>query len=444
MELKSIQIKNFKGFKEKSFVFSKRFALIIGDNGTGKTSVLEALSVGLGGYLTGLDGVKARNILLDEVRRETIILGDASKNINEQFPVEITCSAKIDEDMIEWRRTLNGKSGKTTHKYAKQVANYASNLQKTIRQGNNNVILPVIAYMSAARTWSQKKAKWEDPFQGENISRFTGYVDCLDAESNIKLFVRWLQKMQLILIQKNRPIGELNAVTEALRVFLQRLLDTTEDILIYYDFRKDEVMVDIGNDSLPLNMMSAGYQSVIGMVTDLAYRMALLNPQLRDKAVIETPGVVLIDEIDLHIHPKWQWRIVNALKNTFPKIQFIATTHSPIIIASCEENELIYLYEKDGEIKNIQAKNPYGWLIEDVLTDIMGADKRSPETEKLIKRVEELYLKKVRKSISSDELHQMKQISNDLLELLPEGDPAVTLAKLDAIEYKLFGSDQDA
>ena len=70
------------------------------------------------------------------------------------------------------------------------------------------------------------------------------------------------------------------------------------------------------------------------MVFDIAYRMAVLNPDLLENVVEMTPGIVLIDEIDLHLHPRWQWKIIDALKNTFPRVQFIVTTHSPVIIAA--------------------------------------------------------------------------------------------------------------
>jgi hypothetical protein len=82
---------------------------------------------------------------------------------------------------------------------------------------------------------------------------------------------------------------------------------------------------------------------MIGMVADIAYRCVTLNPHLNQKALEKTNGLVLIDEIDLHLHPKWQKRVVNDLKKTFPQIQFIATTHSPFIVQSLQSDEVINL-----------------------------------------------------------------------------------------------------
>ena len=88
-------------------------------------------------------------------------------------------------------------------------------------------------------------------------------------------------------------------------------------------------------------MLSDGYRNVIKIILDIAARMCILNPYLKEKALQETPGIVLIDEIDLSLHPTWQKRIIGILKQLFPKIQFICATHSPFIIQSLEEGELI-------------------------------------------------------------------------------------------------------
>ena len=87
---------------------------------------------------------------------------------------------------------------------------------------------------------------------------------------------------------------------------------------------------------LPVSDLSSGYQSLIWMVFDIAYRMAILNPNKRSE-VCATKGIVLIDEIDMHLHPKWQWNIIDSLRKTFPNVQFIATTHSPILFASAKD-----------------------------------------------------------------------------------------------------------
>ena len=114
---------------------------------------------------------------------------------------------------------------------------------------------------------------------------------------------------------------------------------------------------------MPISLLSAGYQSLLCMTMNLAYRMALLNPEAGTN-MTHIPGIVLIDELDMHLHPKWQWNVIKALEETFPNIQFIVATHSPIIISSCK-NENLILIKGNQEIKYLP--NAYGYSVEDVL-----------------------------------------------------------------------------
>ena len=104
-------------------------------------------------------------------------------------------------------------------------------------------------------------------------------------------------------------------------------------------------MYERGQEVLPVMSLSAGYQSLVWMVFDIAYRMAVLNPFMKDD-IAKASGIVLIDEIDMHLHPKWQWNIINALRNVFPNVQFIAATHSPILFASAKD---VWLIDVDAE-----------------------------------------------------------------------------------------------
>ena len=439
MRIDNIEIKNFKSFKDKYVEFNGMFSLVIGDNGTGKTSILEALSIGLGGFLAGLDGVESRNFLSDEVRMRTIKQGDATVTIEPQFPCEVACRGIVNDRYFAWARSVNKREGRTTRIHAKDIMDYASELQKAITQeSNQEIILPLISYQSAARLFSQKREKWTNPFEKTKLSRFMGYTDCLDAESNIKLFVNWLRKMTMIKLQKNKDIGELNATLTAVETFMYGLVEVGQKVTVEYDFESDEVVVRSAGHQIPLRLMSSGYRSVIGMVADLAFRMAILNPHLKERAVLETPGIVLIDELDLHLHPKWQWKIVEDLKRTFPKVQFIVTTHAPIIMASCKEGEIIKLDDTEKVINNT-----YGWLVEDILENVMDSQSRVPAINKKIEQIEALYLKRLNSEINNVEREQLRELEKELKLILPEEDPAVTLAKLNAMQNKLRDGEDD-
>lgn len=118
--------------------------------------------------------------------------------------------------------------------------------------------------------------------------------------------------------------------------------------------------------------MSDGYRSTALMFADIARRMAQLNPQLGESAHL-APGIILIDEVDLHLHPRWQARILEDLRSAFPAVQFIVTTHAPIVISSVEARHLRIL-ASDGVV--LQGTETYGGNIARVLKTVMGVDER--------------------------------------------------------------------
>ena len=175
---------------------------------------------------------------------------------------------------------------------------------------------------------------------------------------------------------------------------------------------------DMGNT--PFDTLSDGQRGLIAMVADIARRACLLNPHLEDKVLEETPGIVLIDELDLHLHPKWQRSIVKNLKKTFPKIQFIATTHSPQIIGECKTDEIdrvIRVTEQGGEL----VHNAYGKDSNAVLRSVMGAEDRDPEITKVL---EELF-----NHIDEDEFDEARGTIEKLREAKAESIYEITEAE---------------
>jgi predicted ATP-binding protein involved in virulence len=193
---------------------------------------------------------------------------------------------------------------------------------------------------------------------------------------------------------------------------------------IGYDVRHDSIMVKLnGEHWLPAYLCSDGYRNMIAMVADIAYRMAMLNPHLGPAVTQKTPGVVLIDEIDLHLHPKWQRRVVNDLKRAFPGVQFIATSHSPFIVQSLKSmEELIKLDGQMEPIENIDMS------IEDIAEDIMNVHipQKSKRYLDMMKTAEQYYdLLEEGKSAENDD--ELKGIKDKLDELsIPfSDDPAL-------------------
>ncbi|ACK64714.1 SMC domain protein [Rippkaea orientalis PCC 8801] len=413
MKIDQLEVENFRGFKKEVFKLSEQFTVFIGDNCTGKTAVLDALAIGIGSLFLGFTNVDSRHIKDDEVHRISYIKGE-TYTLEAQYPVRISCRWFLDNNytdllsnilFISWSRELTKKGGRTTRTDATDLINFSKKLQQKVDQGED-IILPVIAYYGTARLWVQKKQKAVETLKPG--SRMRGYIDCLDSASNEKLMLRWFKTMEIAEIQRKEPIKVLRAVKEA----VANCVDYWNTVS--YDILQDDLIITSKNgESLPFRMLSDGVRNMLAMVADIAYRSAVLNPHLEERAAIETPGIVLIDEIDLHLHPKWQRKVVNDLRNTFPKIQFIATTHSPFIIQSLKDGELINL-DKPEEIEEYENKS-----IEDIGENVMGIEniQRSEKYQEMMRVAEEYYkVLQEAKSADSQQIKQLKQKLDELIE----------------------------
>lgn len=179
--------------------------------------------------------------------------------------------------------------------------------------------------------------------------------------------------MQAIAAEENngRPFPAYEKLLEAVNAALGDELEADEQVIFSTRYGKDIVALKTAEGTvIPFATLSDGYRNVIKIVLDIATRMCILNPYLQGKALEETPGVVVIDEVDLSLHPNWQKKIIGILKKLFPKIQFICAMHSPFIIQSLEEGELILL-DSDEQPDGDQYA---GESIEDIAEEIMGVD----------------------------------------------------------------------
>lgn len=334
-------IRNFKGIEFKKLDFKPGFNLIVGINGKGKTSILEAVAVGLGGFIGGVHGVSTRHFSDDEIRQEYKRTGDASCTSVTYIPAEVTICADFNGESYEWTRSRNSMGASRTTTFPRNIVRLAEIL--TSEDGHE---LPIMVYESAARIWAQKREKINDPFKNKYI-RSIGYLDALVDASNIKMIRSWCLKMEMAAFKSKQEIKEYEAVKKTVALFMALLNNATvEEYTVFFDVQLEEIMFEHDGIILPVSSLSAGYQSLVWMVFNIAYRMALLNPQFGDD-ISNTNGVVLIDELDMHLHPSWQWNVIDALKNVFPNVQFIATTHAPILFASAKDVNVIDI---DGDV----------------------------------------------------------------------------------------------
>jgi predicted ATP-binding protein involved in virulence len=402
MIIHDLTLENFHGFDKRHITFSDQFTVLIGDNGTGKTGILDGVAIALGSLLSGFNGVNSRHIRKDEVHRKIFNQGGLI-NVQEQYPVRITCTGKLDNQQFTWSRAKNSSKGSTTSKEAREIMDYASYLQKEVREGKP-VILPVISYYGTARLWLQKNENRNYQLRKDRLG---GYSFCLDPASSEKLFTRWMEKMTYIELQRQETPPVLKAVRRA----VSQCMNEWRHIEFNVDAEELQV-IKVDGTRLPFRLLSDGIRNMIGIVADIAHRMAQLNPALEDEVSSKTPGVVLIDEIDLHLHPRWQRRVVGDLKRTFPNVQFIVTTHSPFIIQSLEEGELRRLHNTDDN-EEVMSEEFVNKSIEDITEKVMEVDnvQRSEKLTEMYRVAQEYYtlLQQGKKSDSEEKIKKLKQ-----------------------------------
>ncbi|WP_343083990.1 AAA family ATPase [Blautia producta] len=401
MELKNVEIKNFKGIENCFIDLKPGINLLIGNNGYGKTSILEALSVCLGGFIAGIGEIKTRHFTKDEIRIIYENMGDGSYDKKYMTPVAVKCDAEIEKELFTWTRSKSSLNASRSTVEPRDVCRKAFSMAN---EGKH--ILPILSYQSCARVWMQKREAAEDIFAG-TFYRTVGYAGCLAEASNTKMMMNWVRRMEKMEWKNKKTIREYQAVKHILCRFME-IMSQESGFILEYDDRSDCLIFEIGEKALPIENLSSGYQSLIWMVLDIAFRMAILNPDLYEN-ISEVPGVILIDEIDVHLHPKWQWNVLRALKETFPNVQFIVATHSPIVIASCKNENLIAI-NREGEMDYFDT--PYGLDVSETLDIFQESLPIAKEVSNLLREFYQL-IDEEKLEKAEDKLQELKLAVGD-------------------------------
>lgn len=409
LNILKLRLRDYRCFEEIDIDFHERLTVLIAANGAGKTSILDAVAVAFGPYLGSFDEGVGKHFLPSDIRLSRV--RDTASSEMEYAPkgVRLEATGYIPgsiSDVVDlestWRRSLAGPTkSKTTIKDAKELIDYGKRQQEAVRTPGKEAVLPLLAYYGTGRLcgtgrlWQQKKL-----MEGKlsRTSRTIGYLDCLDPASSYKSFVAWFRywntnalKGLLDASKSGRPYSPtefddyITAVSDAVNICLEPA--GWKDIS--YSLAREELVAHHDHyGELPVELLSDGIRNMIGMVADMAFRATKLNPQFGADAAKQTSGVVLIDEVDMHLHPSWQQRVLGQLREAFPKIQFIVTTHSPQVLTSVEASCVRLLKEytdpETGVRKtfvtpvSLQTK---GVASSDVLTQIMGVNPIPPVDE---------------------------------------------------------------
>lgn len=411
MKLKEIRLKNFRCYEDLTVPLNEKLTVLVAPNGQGKTTILDAISIALWDFVKKFDLAKpypAYNIGIskDDIRITRLSIPH-HKDIEEieeyhlhggmarQLNTEIIATNTQNFIWVRYKDSEVAGSRTKEDKRAKELQNKAKEIQQKIRLNNPDEkpqSLPLFSYYGTGRLWDEKRLmeRLKQNKDDEKIRTFA-YQNSLDPASNYKQFENWFINKYMQLEREARIAWEMNKQ-------YSKLYDQIKDGIsnIHQSINKVLGIVKWGNPeyseifdkeivlhhkkygTLKLNQLSDGIQNVFGMVADIAYRCYLLNSHLGKNAAKETEGIVLIDEVDMHLHPEWQQVILRYLQEAFPNLQFIVTTHSPQVLTTVP-SECIRII--DGQNIYHAPAGTKGAESSRLLERIFGVNSRPPEDE---------------------------------------------------------------
>lgn len=380
MQIKSIHLENYKGIEDLTVNFNAGVNLIIGNNGAGKSSLLGGISLALESLLLGIGNGKSRQLSRDEVRAVPYLVGSVTESVKYFTPTRVSSIVELvgadyetSYDYYEYP-----KKNRATHK---QKMNFEA-IDKILELANDkDSRLPLLSYQSDRRQFFTANNKADRP--SGQIERRQGYKDCLNCAASVDSIQNWCAYMDYAGYKLGHEAEEYVLFKKIVSRFMTEL-DENDTARVEFSPKLERLVYSENGSGYLVNNLSAGYQGVLCLVMELAYRTALLNPNLKDLNNLK--GIALIDEIDMHLHPRWQWKILGALRATFPKIQFIIATHSPIVISSAENAKLI-LMKNPNEI--LELTDVYGDSVGDILELTQGSIEMPQEVKDRRREIEQ-------------------------------------------------------
>ena len=424
MRIKKIEIKNFKGFQHETICFQDNLTVVIGNNTAGKTTLLKALQVGLGAYLQSLNQLPGgqmyrRNFssldrykAFDPVQRDYVSNPDKPRiTMWADFPKSVSADVgdyEIQDEPISWYREFAGNYTTHTKECAGQLMQQVELMERRRNDEKRCSIYPLVLSFGAKRT-SDAQARTTSQTK-ERASRIEkAYKFALHDKVDFEGAMDWLKRYDKNIKDKKEFDGTRGAFYEALQKAIPALSE------IDFDNGELEAVVTVTGHK------PERHQAMINLVSEIAHRCIELNGCLGKDAIRQTPGVIMIDEVDVFLHPRWQKHVLQDLVSAFPKIQFIVSTHSPFIVQSLKQGQLISF---DENVR--QEGEPFREGLEDITSERMGLmqDIRSKRFNEMVDTAKQLFDAVDNGSDNKDEIKaRLDQIEADFSD-----DPAYVAA----------------
>lgn len=393
MDIKTIKLNNLGRFVQLEANFaptsqvSGNVTVFIGNNGAGKTSILKSIATSLSWFVARMRSEKGNGSPIPE-----IVIGKGKSYAS----IELTVSDPNDHTWILAKTSKGKKALISTNLH--DLTNLADRY-RTQLTNQPETSLPLIAFYSVERVVIDIPLKIREK---HNFFQLDGYDNALNQGVDFRRFFEWFREREDSENEQSLPQDALRKILDALgdndlaRKKISELMQSSKDKQLTAvrnaiasfmpNFtnlrvrRKPRLHMSIDKDGETLNVLqlSQGEKSLMALVGDIARRLAMMNPVLENP--LQGDGIVLIDEVDMHLHPTWQRSIIERLTTTFPNCQFILTSHSPLVISDCK-NVLVYSIE-DGELTAVPSQ--YGQDANTVLLDVMSTNIRNAEINQKI------------------------------------------------------------
>src|SRR2546423_7857667 len=319
MKINHLEIENFKKFPKQELDLHPHFTLLVGENGSGKTSLLDALAIAASIWLIEAPDStivgSSRIIFPKEIRLESEVRGDRTQ-FNERHPVIEKVTGQIgNHERVSWTRQIREDRRRTSNSEAKQALEYIRELYNQEAKGQE-VLFPVLAYYGAGRAWlpSNERIPSESKSNGP-ARRWAAFYDCFNERIRFGELRKWFHRETTA--AGNRG-GRMRPGFEAVRHAILRCVPNAD--AVWFDSDREEIVLSILGNAQPFGNLSAGQRMMMALVADLAIKAVTQNAflvppdqlepedQPLPRVLRQPPGRALIDELDVHLHPKWQRR----------------------------------------------------------------------------------------------------------------------------------------